>query len=354
MLVLNGGSASFKWTLFGPAGEEVRRGAADGVDDGLERALAALPRPDAVGHRVVHGGHAFTQPVRLEPPVREAIESLVPLAPLHQPLALRGIDRVAAHWPGIAQVACFDTAFHASLPPAAACYAVPREWSERYGLRRFGAHGLSVEWAVRRIGQWPGPAPRRVVVCHLGGGSSITAVENGASIDTTMGYTPLEGVVMGTRSGSVDPGVVLHLLRERAMPLSELSDGLVRRGGLLGLSGISSDLRVVRAAALRADPAAAAAIDHLLWTYRRAAGAMCGVLGGVDAVVFTGGVGEHQPFVRSAIASALPDCRLDAARNDSTEDDGEISAAGSRTRAFVVTCREDRVIHDHMLRLLER
>jgi acetate kinase len=354
LLVLNGGSASFKWTLFGPGPDDVCSGSTDGVEEGLQQVLAQIPRPDAVGHRVVHGAHRFTQAVRLDPRVREDLESLVPLAPLHQPMALRGIDQVSATWPDVPQILCFDTAFHATLPEAAARYALPREWVDRFGLRRFGAHGLSVEWSVRRVEECLGAMPHRLLVCHLGGGASMTAVRDGLSIDTTMGFTPLEGPAMGTRCGSVDPGLLLYLLREGALGVSEVADGVQRRGGLFGLSGLSADLRTVRTAALGGHAAATAAIDHLLWTYRRAAGAMVGVLGGLDAVVFTGGIGEHHGFVRSAISAALPECVLDEDLNELQEGDRQISAIGSRIRAFVIPAREDRVIRDHMIRVLGR
>lgn len=354
LLVLNAGSASFKWTLFGADGDVEAGGSVDDVDEGLDAVLGRLPRPDAVGHRVVHGGRRFTGPVRLDPQVRKAVEDLVPLAPLHQPMALRGMDRVATCWPRIEQVLSFDTAFHATLPEAAAVYAVPPAWSQRFGLRRFGAHGLSVEWSVRQVSQRFGASPRRLLVCHLGGGSSMTAVRDGISIDTTMGFTPLEGPAMGTRSGSIDPGVMLHLLREGGMGVSELADGLQRHGGLLGLSGVSADLRKVRAAASSGDLVAGAAIEHQLWTYRRAAGSMSGALGGIDAVVFTGGVGEHHAFVRNAIASALGDCVLDTALNESSAGDRVISENGSRITAYVIGCREDRVIQDEVIELLLR
>ncbi|MGH8516228.1 MAG: acetate/propionate family kinase, partial [Panacagrimonas sp.] len=346
LLVLNGGSASFKWTLFGPDPDDVCSGSTAGIEEGLREVLAQIPRPDAVGHRVVHGGHRFTQSVRLDPGVRKELESLVPLAPLHQPMALRGIDQVTACWPGVKQILCFDTAFHSTLSEAASAYALPREWSETYGLRRFGAHGLSVEWSLGQVTERLGSTPRRLLVCHLGGGASMTAVQDGISIDTTMGFTPLEGPMMGTRSGSVDPGVLLYLLRECGIGVSALADGLQRQGGLLGMSGVSADLRTVRTAALGGDTAPTAAIDHLLWTYRRAAGAMSGVLGGVDAVVFTGGIGEHHAFVRSAIASALSGCVLDTGLNALPEGDREISGSGSGIRAFVITAHEDRVIRD--------
>lgn len=352
LLVLNSGSASFKWSLFDPDGRELDQGSGDAVHDGLEPVLDRVPRPGAVGHRIVHGGARFPLPVRLDSTVREALEALVPFAPLHQGAALRAIDAVGSRWPGVAQVACFDTAFHSTLPEAAARYALPRDWCEKFGLRRFGAHGLSVEWSVRRAAALLGALPARLLVCHLGGGSSFTAVRDGRSIDTTMGLTPLEGPAMGTRSGSLDPGILLYLLREGGLSVAELAEGLQRHSGLLGMSGVSADLRQVCAAADRGDAAASAAIEHLLWTYRRAAGAMCAAMGGTDAVVFTGGIGEHHAFVRSAIATAVGSCVLDAGMNGSMRGDGVISVAASPVRALVIEAREDRVIRDQVLGVL--
>ncbi|HET7721581.1 MAG TPA: acetate/propionate family kinase [Acidimicrobiales bacterium] len=294
-----------------------------------------MQRADAVGHRVVHGGPDLREATVLDETVFTTIEALTPLAPLHQPRALAGIRAVRAALPGVPAVACFDTAFHATLPPAAATYALPEDWRRRWPLRRFGFHGLSHQYAARRAGELLGGLPARVVTCHLGAGASLCAVLDGRSVDTTMGFTPLEGLVMNTRSGSVDPGLVLWLINEAGLAPAEVAGGLERHGGLAGLSGTSGDMREIGAGTL-----AFAVYVHRL---RREIAAMAAALGGLDALVFTGGVGEHQPAVRAAAGAGLGflGVQVDADRNAATTGDGEIGAAGAPVRTLVVTARED-------------
>ncbi|HVL07442.1 MAG TPA: acetate/propionate family kinase [Acidimicrobiales bacterium] len=301
----------------------------------LEPLAAVLQRAGAVGHRVVHGGPDLREATVLDAGVVAQIEALTPLARLHQPRAVAGIRAVEAALPHVPAVACFDTAFHATLPPAAATYALPQDWRRRWPLRRFGFHGLSHQYAVRRATELLGRLPPRMVACHLGAGASLCAVLDGRSVDTTMGFTPLEGLVMNTRSGSLDPGLVLWLIEEAGLAPAEVTDGLERRSGLSGLSGTSGDLRGIGAGTL-----AFAVYIHRL---RREVAAMVAALGGLDALVFTGGVGEHQPAVRAAAAAGLGflGVAIDDEQNAAMTGDGEIGAAGAPARTLVVTARED-------------
>ncbi|MGH3377282.1 MAG: acetate/propionate family kinase, partial [Actinoallomurus sp.] len=293
--------------------------------------LTGLPVPDAVGHRVVHGGTEFTEPVRVEGDVEARLRSLTDLAPLHQPKSLRAIDAVRAVLSGVPEVACFDTAFHAHLPEAAATYALPAAWRRAYGLRRYGFHGLSHAYATRRVGELLRHVPRRLVVCHLGAGASLCAVAAGRSIDTTMGFTPLEGLVMATRSGSVDPGLLLWLQERENLSPAELADTLEHRSGLLALAG-TADMRAI---------GDGLALEVYLHRLRAAVGAMAASLGGLDTLVFTAGVGEHAPAVRRRAADGLGflGIAIDPDREDTT--DAEIGVPGAPVRTFVITARED-------------
>ena len=317
------------------AAHDVDPWAGDADPSALEPFAGAMRRADAVGHRVVHGGPDLREPTVLDDDAVAAIEALTPLAPLHQPRALAGIRAVQSALPGVPAVACFDTAFHATLPAAAATYALPEDWRRRWPLRRFGFHGLSHQYAVRRAGELLGGAPARLVTCHLGAGASLCAVLDGRSVDTTMGFTPLEGLVMNTRSGSVDPGLVLWLVNEAGLAPAEVADGLERHSGLAGLSGTSGDLREIGAGTL--------AFDVYVHRLRREIAAMAAGLDGLDALVFTGGVGEHQPAVRVAAGAGLGflGVDIDGQTNSAVTGDGEISAAGASVRTLVVTARED-------------
>jgi acetate kinase len=312
----------------------------------LEPFSHAMRQADAVGHRVVHGGPDLQSATVLDDAVVAKIEALTPLAPLHQPRALAGIRAVGAALPDVPAVACFDTAFHATLPPAAATYALPEDWRRRWPLRRFGFHGLSHQYSVRRAGELLGGLPPRIVTCHLGAGASLCAVLDGRSVDTTMGFTPLEGLVMNTRSGSVDPGLVLWLVNEAGLAPAEVAEGLERRSGLAGLSGTSGDLRRIGAGTL--------AFDVYVHRLRREIAAMAAALGGLDALVFTGGVGEHQPVVRAAAGAGLGflGVQIDADRNNAAAGDGHIGAAGAAVRTLVVAAREDLEISRQVRALL--
>jgi acetate kinase len=268
--------------------------------------------------------------------VAAALEALTVLAPLHQPKSLAALAAVRRARPGLPEVACFDTAFHAGLPPAATTYALPAAWRERWPLRRYGFHGLSHAWAARRAGDG------RVVTCHLGAGASLAAVRDGRCLDTTMGFTPLEGLVMATRSGSVDPGLLLWLLEQTDMSERDLAEALEHESGLRGLAG-TSDMREVLAAAARGEPAATLARDVYIHRLRAGIAAMAAALGGLDTLVFTGGVGERAPEVRARAAEGLGflGVALDAAANAGATGDAEIGAPGAPARTLVVEARED-------------
>ncbi len=352
VLVVNAGSSSLKLRVLGPADDVTAALDIDAWDgrpdhDELRRFLDGQPRLDAAGHRVVHGGARFTRATVIDDRVVAAITDLADLAPLHQPRALAGIAAVRAARPDLPAVACFDTAFHAGLPPAAACYALPGAWTDRFGLRRYGFHGLSHQYASGRARQLLGSGPGvRVVTCHLGAGASLAAVRDGVSVDTTMGFTPLEGLVMATRPGSVDPGLLVWLLQHGGLTVDELADGLEHSSGLAGLARLpdgSGDLREVRIAADAGRPAARLAIEVHTHRLRREIAAMAAAMGGLDALVFTGGIGEHQPPVRAEVAAGLGflGVAIDQARNRETSGDADISAPSASVPTLVVTARED-------------
>ncbi|WP_017536787.1 acetate/propionate family kinase [Nocardiopsis halophila] len=358
VLIVNTGSSSVKLAVLGPGDEqlgsstlELREGAV--TAEQLEAALAELPRVDAVGHRVVHGGEEFRDPVVLDDRVVERIRSVAVLAPLHVPKALAGIEAARKVLPDTPHVACFDTAFHATLPPEASTYAIPKGWREGHGLRRYGFHGLSHSYATRRSAELLGRAPGRLVVAHLGAGASLSAVRDGRCLDTTMGFTPTEGLVMATRSGDVDPGLVLWLLQYGGMAPDEVAGGLDRGGGLAGLTG-DSDMRRVMDRVGAGDPAARLGLGVYLHRLRAKIGAMAASLNGLDTLVFTGGVGEHQPAVRSGAAEGLAflGVALDAAANEEAHTDTDVTAPGATVRTLVLTAREDLEISAEVRRTL--
>jgi acetate kinase len=369
ILVVNAGSSSLKLRLLGP-GDEVAASAdlpalrstsassAVSVDAAtLSGPLADFGPVDAVGHRIVHGGTLYSGPVVISEEVRHRLGALTDLAPLHQPKSLAALDAVAAVLPDVPAVACFDTAFHATIPDAAATFALPPEWRERWTLRRYGFHGLSHSYVSRRAAElWKTPSrstggssPReiRIVTCHLGAGASLAAVKGGRSVDTTMGFTPLDGLVMATRSGAVDPGLVLWLEEHAHMPSGELAATLESRSGLLGLAG-TADMREVLSRAAAGDARAVLARDVYLHRLRGAIAAMAAAMGGLDALVFTGGVGEHSPEIRSRAAGGLGflGVELDEAANAAppSGDEDEIGDPGAAVRVFVIAAREDKQI----------
>ncbi len=350
VLVVNAGSSSVKLSLIGAANETLieRELAApqSTVDPGMLREAldGGLGDADVVGHRIVHGGERFREAVLIDASVETSLQELVALAPLHQPKSLAALDAVAAALPDLPAVACFDTAFHATLAPPAYTYALPAAWRERWGLRRYGFHGLSHAWVARRIPQLLArdAANLRIVSCHLGAGASLCAVAGGRSVDTTMGFTPLEGLVMATRSGSVDPGLLLWLMEQTGMEERELARVLEHQSGLLGLAG-SADMREVLERAQAGDQSARLALD--VYTHRLCAGiaAMASALGGVDALAFTGGVGERSAEIRARAVRGVSFLgpSIDAQNNDRASPDCEITASPSKVRVLVIRARED-------------
>ena len=341
VLVVNAGSRTLKLSVVTEDGRAVASLTVDswaGDATPIRKFVAETGPADAVGHRVVHGGTQYTDAVVLDDTVLTQLHALTTLAPLHQPRTLTAIDAARRAVPTVVHVACFDTAFHATMPAAASTYALPAEWRERWPLRRFGFHGLSHAYAARRAAELAGVSVGavRTVSCHLGAGASLCAVEAGRSVDTTMGFTPLEGLVMATRAGSIDPGLVLWLQEHGGLAAADVRDGLERRSGLAGLCG-TDDMREVLERRARGDAAAALAFDVYTHALRRELGAMVASLFAVDVFVFTGGVGEHAPEVRAA-AGVLVDDR----KNDSTTADGEITASGADVRTFVVTAKTSR------------
>jgi acetate kinase len=363
VLVVNAGSSTLKLRAIGDTGDpeaEVDVDPWDGSEarKAFDAALEQAGPVDAVGHRVVHGGSELVGPTIVDEPVRSCIADLTPLAPLHQPRALAALDAATSALPEVPHVACFDTAFHASMPPAARTYALPRAWRDAWGLERFGFHGLSHSWAARRSVQLVDGrhSSRRIITCHLGAGASLCAVLDGKSVDTTMGFTPLEGLVMATRSGSVDPGLVLWLLTSAGLGVDEVSDGLELHGGLGGLSQTDGDMRNVLARRDAGDPAATLAFDVYIHRLRREIASMAAALGGIDVLTFTGGVGEHSAPVRRATVEGLAwlGLAIEESANESAKADADLSATDAHTRALVVRAREDLEIARQVRQLLGR
>jgi acetate kinase len=347
VLVVNAGSSSLKLRVLAPDGSVTR--SVDVADwDGGAAALSDLRGEEnisAVGHRVVHGGSRFTGPVVVDDEVEAQIESLTSLAPLHQPRALAGIRAAREELSDAPSVACFDTAFHSDLPAAASTYALPGSWRRRWALRRFGFHGLSHAYASHRAAALLDRplADLRIVTCHLGAGASLCAVLAGRSVDTTMGFTPLEGLVMATRAGSIDPGLVLWLLQNTELSIGQVNDALEHESGLLGLSESTADLARLLQLHEAGDARAALAISVYEHRLASLVAAMTASLGGLDIVTFTGGVGENSSSVRAMTARRLAHLGLaiDESLNDAATGDVDISAPGSAVRVLVLKSRED-------------
>jgi acetate kinase len=376
ILCINSGSSSLKFAVYRLGNEEQRflYGAAeriglsagrlwvkggggasvfDAAQDFAEHSAAAagisaavrdlnLPAPDAAGHRVVHGGPFHTASERVDDALLQELERLTPFAPLHLPSAISGIKAVADRFPGLPQVACFDTAFHRRMPELAQRFPLPREfWDE--GIRRYGFHGLSFEYIMSALGA---EGMGRLVIAHLGNGASLAAVLDGRPMDTTMGFTPAGGLVMGTRSGDLDPGVLIHLMNERQYDAERIDELINNRSGLLGISGISPDMRTLLEIRNH-EQRAAEAVELFCYSLRKHIGALAAVLGGLDTLVFTGGIGEHSDAVRSEVCAGLAclGVALDPKRN--AEHAKIISAPGSTCTVRVVPTNEDLMIARH-------
>jgi acetate kinase len=336
ILVVNAGSTSLKLHLVGVGEESQRLRSLDDVDP------AGV---DAVAHRVVHGGERFRAPALVDDAVRAEIGELRSLAPLHNTPALRELDAARRRFPDLPHVAVFDTAFHVTIPPAAATYAVPRRWREEWGVRRYGFHGLSVAWSSERAPQVVGrPAEGlRLLVCHLGGGASVTAVVDGRSLDTTMGFSPIEGVPMATRSGSVDPGALVSVLRRSGMDADALDRSLNEESGMRGLAGGDGLMLELERRAAAGDASAALAVEVFVYRVAGAVAAMAVAAGGVDVVVFTAGIGERSVGVRERVCRRLPflGVAVDPSRNAAADGDCDIASDTSAVRVAVVRARED-------------
>ena len=349
VLVVNPGSSTLKLAVLDENDRELAREELPAQGGRVERdlmmrTLRTLPSADAVGLRVVHGGIRFTEPTLVDDRVVEELRSLADLAPLHQGAALAALDLLADVDPETRVVACFDTAFHATLPRAAATYAIPAAWRADLGARRFGFHGLSHAYAVRRGAALLRQAPTALllVTCHLGAGASLAAVREGQCVDTTMGFTPLEGLVMATRSGTVDPGLVLWLQEHAGLEAERIHHVLEHESGLLGLAG-TSDMRVILERAEGGDSDAQHALDVYLHRLCAGIAAMAASMGGVDAVLFTGGVGENAALVRARVANKLAFLGLavNSVLNQNATGDVDVSELAARVKTVVVRARED-------------
>lgn len=380
LLCLNAGSSSIKFALYDSTGGSGPRHLAGGKIEGIGTSPRMIARDDngshmierswpsqgvltheqllevlagwinehlegqtlmAVGHRVVHGGRTFAEPRRVDALVMAELEALCDLAPLHQPHNLAAIRAMMKLLPGVPQVACFDTAFHHVMPPTATRLALPRALHDQ-GIRRYGFHGLSYDYIARRLRELdPALAQGRVIAAHLGNGASLCAMNDGCSVDTTMGFTALDGLMMGTRSGSIDPGVVLHLIEHKGMPPAEVEQMLYEHSGLLGVSGISSDMRTLETSC---SPEAEDAMALFAWRAAREAGGLMASLGGLDGIVFTAGIGENDATMRKRICARLTWTGLELDEDANKANDLVISTGSSRVKALVIPTDEEKVI----------
>lgn len=348
ILVVNAGSSSIKLRLLDAeqivASADLAAGAGGFDVDAMRDEVEDWPKPDVIGHRIVHGGTRYTAPVRIDAEVRAGLASLTDLAPLHQPKSLAALDAVTELFPDVPSVACFDTAFHATMPAEASTYPIPRRWRDEFGIRRFGFHGLSHSYASRRSAEMLGRPIEalRIVSCHLGAGASLAAVAGGRSVDTTMGFTPIDGLVMATRSGALDPGIVLWLQQHAGLLAGDVQHALEHASGLSAF-GDTGDMRAVVAAAEAGDVDADLALSIYVHRLVGSVASMTAALGGLDALLFTGGVGEHAPLVRSLTTDRLAflGIAVDPGRNLAASGDVEISAVGSAVATLVVEARED-------------
>jgi acetate kinase len=325
----------------------------DDLQAGRSAALDSLEDLRAVGHRVVHGGDRYSSAVLITAEVKRTIEELTELAPLHNPASLDGINAVEQALPNVPQVAAFDTAFHATLSEAARTYPVPKKWTREWGIRRYGFHGLSHSYCTGQAAKMIGRPGLRLVIAHIGNGASVSAVRDGVCADTSMGFTPLEGLMMATRSGTVDPGLLIYLLRHKGLDAEELDNALNYESGLLGISGISSDLRQLLSEVPH-NPDARLAVDVYVHRIVQTIGAMAATLGGIDALVFTAGVGEHAPEIRKRVCEKLKylGLELDPAANETCKPDADISMPASKARILVIATREDLTIMRETRRLV--
>jgi acetate kinase len=327
----------------------------DTLVSGDTKVLKQLSDIDVVGHRVVHGGTEYSQATKITTDVKETISRLIPLAPNHNPAHLEGIEAVEKKLGDVTQIAVFDTAFHSKMPPEAAIYPIPYHWYEK-GIRRYGFHGISHQYCAHQAAEILNlPLESlKIVTCHLGNGCSLAAIQNGVSIDTTMGFTPLEGLMMGTRSGSIDPAILIYLLREHNFSVDDLDKMLNKESGIKGISEISSDLRTIRDAIAEANQRAQLALDLFIYRLTTNLGAMIASLRGLDVLVFTAGIGENAAIVRekACLAFEFLGLKLDLVKNNSSPRDENIAASDSKIKVLVIHTNEDWAIACECWRLL--
>ena len=373
ILVFNGGSSSVKLSLFhksdldtkaplwsknlainllDASGQEVH----ELIAAHLAEARIARDSIICVGHRVVHGGTELQEPHRVDLELENTIEKLSELAPVHNPIAMKLIREARKLFPQAEQVAVFDTAFHKTLPPEAYLYAVPFDWCEKFGIRRFGFHGINHAYCAEALHEFlpPGKKVLRAVSCHLGNGCSLAAIHNGESVDTTMGFTPLEGLMMGARSGSIDPGIIFYLLEENKISAEQLDKTLNNSSGLLGVSGISKDMQKIQEAKSSGSARAQLAFDMFARSVSKGIAAMAAAMRGTDAIVFTGGIGEHSTELRSLVCSQLEfmGVNLDEKLNQDCKEDGLLSSRESKINVLRISAREDFQIFKECMNLL--
>lgn len=324
-------------------------------DHGVIKKMSEI---DAVGHRVVHGGERFSDSVLITSDVIAGIEACCEIAPLHNPPNLHGIMACMDLMPEVPQVAVFDTAFHQTMPKTAFLYGLPYEMYVKYGLRRYGFHGTSHRYVAQKAAEMMGEHMNdlRIITCHLGNGASLTAIKYGKSVDTSMGYTPLEGLIMGTRSGEIDPAIIPFLMEKEHMDAAQIDSFLNRRSGILGISGLSSDFRDLEGAANAGDERSQLAIDIFAYKVRKYIGGYVAAMGGVDAIVFTAGLGENSPFMRDKICNGLEylGTRIDPELNKIRGKAREISVKRARTKIFVIPTNEELVIARDTKRICRR
>lgn len=365
ILVVNGGSSSFKFALYETAAslpftaEPVWKktiefkSTADDRKAAIKKALIEVPKDiDVVGHRIVHGGNLFQKTTMITPEVKAAIHKLSRLAPLHNPINLEGIEIAEALFPKAKQIGVFDTAFHATMPEVAWTYPGPWEWRDE-GIRRYGFHGISHQYCTEKIQAITKPSfPKKLITCHLGNGSSCAAILHGKVVDTTMGFTPMEGLMMGTRSGTIDPGILIYLQREKKLTMHAIDQCLNKESGLLGIGG-SFDMREITKNAKNKDQRALLAFDLYVYRLKQAIGALTAAMDGLDALCFTGGIGENSSEVRQQTADGLQSfgIKIDQRKNLHCTQDAEISSPDSKVKIFVIHVREDWLIAEECLKI---
>lgn len=345
ILVVNAGSRTLKLSLFDGEAKELLSGASYESEKASLSEFASKAPIEVVGHRFVHGGTKFRSPGQINEKVISELKEVSQLAPLHNPPSLKALQQAREAFPEAVHVAVFDTAFFSDLPERAVIYPLPYEWSQRWGIRRFGFHGINHQYCAMRAVEMV-PSASRLIICHLGGGCSASAIRDGKPIATTMGFTPMEGLMMSTRSGSIDPGIMIHLVKKSGLTIEQIERSLNYESGLLGVSGVSADYRQIEDAAAKGNARAKLALDLFEDRVLSAIGSLSALLGGVDAIAFTGGIGENRAPLRSAVCRRLSwlGVQIDSERNEHGPPDLDIAAKESAVRVLAIRAREDLLI----------